>query len=291
LGQDLPGQGGPEISITPTSINENSLMAHNPISTDYIEIAGSQRSQIVEYEVQVGDLLSFIASDYGVSINSIIWANKLRDADSISPGQILKIPPVSGVIHKVVKGDTVGSVAKKYGSEDGKIIEFNSLPQGGDLQIGYEVIVPDGQIKSASAGVAVSSSVARTFSYLPSLGGYFTHPTAGIGYNWRRIHGRNGVDIASTRGTDIFAAADGVVAIADAVGYNGGFGKYIKIIHKGPNGENLETLYAHANQILVNVGDYVQKGQHIAEMGTTGRSTGNHLHFEVHGARNPLLDR
>ena len=123
------------------------------------------------------------------------------------------------------------------------------------------------------------------------MGGYFTHPTAGIGYNWRRIHGRNGVDIASTRGTDIFAAADGVVAIADAVGYNGGFGKYIKIIHKGPNGENLETLYAHANQILVNVGDYVQKGQHIAEMGTTGRSTGNHLHFEVHGARNPLLDR
>ena len=137
MGQDLPGQGGPEISITPTSINENSLMAHNPISTDYIEIAGSQRSQIVEYEVQVGDLLSFIASDYGVSINSIIWANKLRDADSISPGQILKIPPVSGVIHKVVKGDTVGSVAKKYGSEDGKIIEFKNLPHGGDLPIRY----------------------------------------------------------------------------------------------------------------------------------------------------------
>ena len=78
--------------------------------------------------------------------------------------------------------------------------------------------------------------------------------------------------------------ADGSVAIADASGWNGGFGKYIKLIHT--NGT--ETLYAHATKVLVSVGEAVARGQLIANMGTTGRSTGCHLHFEVHGARNPL---
>ena len=283
------GQGGPDTTIIPLPINDNSFLAHNPTSTDYLDTIAAKRNEVVEYEVQVGDLLSFIASDFGVSVNSVIWANKLASADSIRPGQILKIPPVSGVIHKIAKNDTVGSIAKKYGAEASKIIEFNSLPQSGELAVGDEIMVPGGQIKSASTGIATSGS-ARTFSYLPNVNSYFVHPTGGVGYNWRRIHGRNGVDVANPCGTDIFAAADGIVAIADAVGYNGGFGKYIKIIHKGPGGTNLETLYAHASKLLVSVGEYVQRGQHIAEMGTTGRSTGCHLHFEVHGARNPLLD-
>jgi murein DD-endopeptidase MepM/ murein hydrolase activator NlpD len=92
------------------------------------------------------------------------------------------------------------------------------------------------------------------------------------------------VDIANSCGTPIYAAAEGTVAISDAVGYNGGFGKYIKLVH--PNGT--ETLYAHNTKLLVSAGEYDQRGQMIALMGSTGRSTGCHLHFEVHGARNPL---
>lgn len=277
------GQGGQDAEITSAPVvNDNSLMAHSPISTDYVETGGFKRNQITEYTVQAGDLLSFIASDYGVSINSIIWANQLKDADSISPGQTLKIPPVSGVIHQVKKGDTVASIAKKYGAEEAKIVEFNSLPQNGELQIGNEIIIPDGQIKSAYAASATSSSGAKRFGYLPNLGDYFMQPTTG--YNWGRIHGRNGVDMANSCGTPIYAAADGSVAIADGTGYNGGFGKFIKLIH--PNGT--ETLYAHATKLLISVGEYAQRGQMIALIGSTGRSTGCHLHFEVHGARNPL---
>ena len=283
--EDL-GQGGQETSITPLPINENSLLAHSPTSTDYIETSGYQRSQVTEYTVQSGDLLSFIASDYGVSVSSIIWANSLKDSDSLQPGQILKIPPVSGVIHQVKKGDTVALLAKKYGAEEAKILEFNGLPQSGELRVGDEVVVPDGTIKStylaSSTGTSIRTTGAKPFSYLPNLGDYFMPPTSG--YNWGRIHGRNGVDVANSCGTPIYAAAEGSVAIADGVGYNGGFGKFIKLIHA--NGT--ETLYAHATKLLVSAGEYAQRGQMIALIGSTGRSTGCHLHFEVHGARNPL---
>lgn len=280
-----PGQGGQEVMINPSPINDNSFLAHNPTSTDYIEASGFKRNQVAEYTVQNGDLLSFIASDYGVSVSSIIWANNLRDADSIKPGQILKIPPVTGVIHQVKKGDTLASLAKKYGADETKILEFNTLPQNGELEVGDELIIPDGQIKTtviASAPRTGTTSAARPFSYLQDLGDYFMPPTSG--YNWGRIHGRNGIDIANTCGTPIYASAEGTVAISDASGYNGGFGKFIKLVHS--NGT--ESLYAHATKLLVAVGDYAQRGQMIALMGSTGRSTGCHLHFEVHGARNPM---
>ena len=278
-----PGQGGPgSNSIAPSPINENSFLAYNPTDPSYLDLAGFQRSQITEYTIQIGDLLSFIASDYGVSINSIIWANNLRDADSISPGQILKIPPVSGVIHKVVKGDTISSIAKKYRADEARITEFNALPQSGELQVGDELVVPDGQIRSAYVAYPGTPTTAKRFGYLPNLGDYYMQPTTG--YNWGRIHGRNGVDIANSCGTPIFAAAEGSVAVSDGSGWNGGFGKFIKLVHS--NGT--ETLYSHNSKLLVSAEEYVQRGQMIALMGSTGRSTGCHLHFEVHGARNPL---
>lgn len=270
------GQGGPGPDLEPTTIQENSVFAHNPVATDYIEKTAEKRLQVVEYTVQAGDKLSFIALDYGVSIESIMWANNLRSPDSIRPDQVLKIPPVSGVIHTVKKGDTIDSIAKKYGVESHNVIAFNGLPQNGQLQVGDEIIVPDGKIKGT---VAVRTS---PFAHLPSLGDYFLTPTTGR--NWGRIHGRNGVDIANSCGTPIYAAADGNVAISDSVGWNGGFGKFIKLIH--PN--ETETVYAHAIKLLVAIGETVSKGQLIALMGSTGRSTGCHLHFEVHGARNPL---
>jgi murein DD-endopeptidase MepM/ murein hydrolase activator NlpD len=274
------GQGGQENNILPPTIGNNTLVAHSPTNIDYIEETGFQRSRVTEYTVQPGDLLSFIASDFGVSVDSIIWVNDLKDANSLGVGQVLKIPPVTGVVHVVRSGDTIFTIAAKYGGEKDAILEFNGLPLDGHLSIGDEIIVPDGQIKSSA--VAYSDSTRKRFSYLPDLSGYFFEPANG--YNWGRIHGRNGIDIANSCGTPIYAAAEGSVSLADNVGWNGGFGKVIKLVH--PNGT--ETLYAHLSQILIEVGSYVNKGQQLGLMGTTGRSTGCHLHFEVHGARNPL---
>ena len=87
------GQGGPESLLQPSPIQNNSFLAYNPPSEDYLSKAGVSTSQILLYEVQPGDNLSFIASDYGVSVNTVIWANSLKNIDSISPGQVLKIPP------------------------------------------------------------------------------------------------------------------------------------------------------------------------------------------------------
>ena len=291
-----PGRGGQDVGVNPVPINDNSIMANTPTNMDYLDSGSFKKNQVVDYIVQPGDLLSFIASDYGVSMNSIIWANQLKDADNIAPGQTLKIPPVSGVIHKVKEGDTVASIAKKYNADQSKIIDFNGISPGISLEAGEEIIVPDGQMKIIPATMNTNianvagipkfgtstKNVNQRFSYLPDLGDYFMTPTTG--YNWGRIHGRNGVDIANSCGTPEYSAADGTVTIADPSGYNGGFGKYIKINH--PNGT--ETLYSHATKLLVSVGDHVQRGQIISLMGSTGRSTGCHLHFEVHGAKNPL---
>ncbi|MBI2669885.1 MAG: M23 family metallopeptidase [Candidatus Yanofskybacteria bacterium] len=265
---------------TLNTIQDNSIVSHGTILTDIFDEFTDRGSQIATYTVQEGDTLSFIASDYGVSISTIIWANNLRNADAIRPGMDLKIPPVTGVLHKVKKGDTVASISKKYGVKEEEIVSFNSLPLSGDLQIDDEIIVPGGKINTPS--VPFQQSTATRFAYLPTLSGYFMQPATG--YNWGRIHGRNGVDVANSCGTPIYASADGTVAISDASGYNGGFGKYIKLVHT--NGT--ETLYAHASSLLAFVGQSVGRGQKIALMGSTGRSTGCHVHFEVHGARNPL---
>lgn len=107
------------------------------------------------------------------------------------------------------------------------------------------------------------------------------------GKDWGRIHASNGVDVANVCGTPIYAAAAGRIILSDGIGWNGGYGKYIQIQH--PSG--VVTLYAHASQLLVGVGEEVAQGQLIAIMGTTGRSTGCHLHFEVRGASNPLAGK
>lgn len=238
------------------------------------------RNQIIEYTVQPGDNLSQVANDFGISVNSLVWANNLKDSDYLSPGQELKIPPVSGVIHLVKSGDSVQSIARKYSALEEKIIEFNGLPKDGSLRLSQEIIVPDGKIKISGQYVAYNSNV--RFARLPDLGSFFFLPTTG--YNWGRIHGRNGVDVANLCGTPIYAAADGSVIAAAESGWNGGAGKYIKISH----GNEIYTLYAHLSRLLISGGGTVSRGQLIGLMGSTGLATGCHLHFEVHGARNPF---
>lgn len=274
------GNGHATQSSTFSTIQDNSIVSRGTILTDILDEFTDRGAQVATYTVQEGDTLSFIASDFGVSVNTIIWANNLKNVDAIKPGQELKIPPVTGVVHTVKKGDTVSSLAKKYGVEQEKIVSFNFLPQEGDLQVGQEIIVPGGRLATPTTSVA--SSTIKRFANLPNLGDFFMLPT--IGRNWGRIHGRNGVDIANSCGTPIYAAAEGTINLAKNNGWNGGFGKFVRITH--PNGT--ETLYAHASSVLVGIGQYVARGQQIAVMGSTGRSTGCHLHFEVHGARNPL---
>lgn len=131
-------------NLDSSTIQEDSLMAGNASATDLIN--SFKANQVVEYSVQSGDSIGLIASNFGVSINTIIWANNLKNPNSLTLGQVLKIPPVTGVIHTVRNGDTVASIAKKYKADADKVLSFNNLTPDQALETGNELIVPDGAL-------------------------------------------------------------------------------------------------------------------------------------------------
>lgn len=253
----------------------------------------SARTEVVYYDVQVGDVIGAIAERYGVSVVSILWANNLSARSYIRPGDKLKIPPVSGVLHIVKKGDTIGKIARAYQAKEADIIAFNKLQPGGtDIVLGEEIIVPGGVKPTPLAPPPVFRS--NAIANIAAPPGSVEAP-AGSGYLWpagvRRITQyfgwrHTGLDIGGKIGTAIYASRAGVVRTS-ICGWNGGYGCYIVIDHGG----GISTAYGHASQLYVSVGQSISQGQTIAAMGSTGRSTGSHLHFEVrvNGVRrNPL---
>lgn len=255
--------------------------------------SGSTRTQIVFHSVQAGDTIGGIASKYGISIATILWANNLSVYSYIRPGDQLKIPPISGILHTVKKGDTITKIAKLYRADAGKIIKFNKLKEdGSDVVIGESLIIPDG-LKPQP----VYSAASRVYSQLSSISAPppSVAAPAGSGYLWpttvRRITQyfgwrHTGLDIGGPVGTAIYASKSGTITRSQC-GWNGGYGCYIIIDHGG----GMQTLYGHNSRLYAKVGEQVLQGQTIALMGSTGRSTGPHVHFEVriNGRRvNPL---
>jgi murein DD-endopeptidase MepM/ murein hydrolase activator NlpD len=236
------------------------------------------------YEVKKGDSIAMVAKLFGVSKNTIMWANDLK-SEKLSPGDILVILPITGVKHAVKKGDTVASIAKKYKGDVDDIAKYNGIPTDAKLAIGDVVIVPEGEVAVAPTKIVKKAGTSKVLdSYSNSTpSGFFVRPIAG-GRRTQGIHGHNGVDIAASIGTPIVAAAGGQVISAKSSGYNGGYGKMVIISHAG----NVQTVYGHLNSVNVSVGQTVSQGQTIGSVGNTGKSTGPHLHFEVRGAKNPF---
>ncbi|MDO8575496.1 MAG: M23 family metallopeptidase [bacterium] len=268
---------------------DNSLFSEigpSGTSADMAELTSS--GQISVYVVKKGDTLGEIADLFGVSVNTIIWANNMSKGGVVKEGQNLVILPVSGVRHIVKKGDTLKAIVLKYKADMDEVLQFNDLTINSSLKIGDEIIVPDVELVEYSAPVPKGTKIAGTAKYLggsgPSIPGYYIRPVIG-GVKTQGIHGWNGVDIASKIGTPIYASANGVVIVAmNNSGYNKGYGNYVVISHS--NGT--QTLYGHASKVLVTPGQVVAQGDLIALMGSTGKSTGSHLHFEVRGAKNPF---
>ncbi len=241
---------------------------------------GSIRREVTTYIVQNGDTPFDIAVKFGINTDTILWANNLRDGSIIRPGDQLVILPINGVRIKVGAKDTVTSLAKKYSGKTEEIIAFNDLSPEGKLEAGGLIIIPNGEMPSLAPSPKVTAP--KYAQETVPVSNWLVAPATGR--NWGRIHASNGVDVSNVCGTPIYAAAAGKVILSDGIGWNGGYGKYVKILHS--NG--VVTLYAHASRLLVETGTEVIQGQLIALMGTTGRSTGCHLHFEVRGAKNPL---
>lgn len=245
-----------------------------PILTD-AAIEESGRAGIQSYTIEPGDTLSTIAEKFGLLTTTILWENKLQAWSVIQPGTSLRILPTDGVSHVVARGETLEAIAKKLNGDAEEILEFNKLFDADDLEVGDLLIIPGGRPPAVIAPPMVRRAPVRPALSLPSLPGKFLWPSVG-GYRitqyftWRH----RGVDIAVSHGTPVFASEAGTVISS---GWIRGYGYQVTIDH----GNGLKTRYAHNSKLLVVKGQQVARGQTIALVGSTGRSTGPHIHFEV----------
>lgn len=258
------------------------------VATTRLGIGGGEtESRSVEnYAVQGGDTISTIAEQFGVSTKTVLWANGMSEFDFIKPGQTLKIPPVSGVIHQVASGDTLGTISRKYNVSEDSVLEYNKLADASLIAAGNTLVIPGGQppappapvVSTPSRSQAAAPPTRTSDTNIPAASGArgnFIWPTNGHRINQYFSYRHSGADIDGDYSSPIYASARGVVETVQYLRY--GYGYHVIIRH--PDGSR--TLYGHASKIFVKSGQAVAQGQTIAMVGSTGRSTGTHLHFEI----------
>jgi murein DD-endopeptidase MepM/ murein hydrolase activator NlpD len=218
---------------------------------------------ITRHAVAPGECLWNIARKYDVRMETIVAMNDLPSARFLRPGQILEVPDTDGTYVSLKKGDTVSGICKKYEVELTDLVNANPGVDIAGLHIGDKLFIPGSGALSQlfRFGWPVHGRISGRY-------GMRLHPV----YRRRMMH--TGLDIAAPHGTSIRAALQGRVTF---VGWKGGYGKTVVVEH--PNG--YETLYGHCSTILVSRGQIVKKGERIAKVGSTGVSTGPHVHFEV----------
>lgn len=220
------------------------------------------------YTVQKGDSISRIANDHNVSTDTVISFNAIQSAKGLRPGQMLKIPSITGILYTSKEGDTPAGIAERLGISADRIVEANGL-MSEKIAAGRSLFLPDARMPAAQL---------REIS-----GDLFVWPVRGYitsWYGWRRdpFSGRNtfhsAMDIGAPMGTPVRAGMEGRVATAS---YSPITGKYVVINHGG----GWSSLYGHLSVISVQPGEFVSRGERIGLVGNTGYSTGPHLHFSV----------
>jgi murein DD-endopeptidase MepM/ murein hydrolase activator NlpD len=234
------------------------------------------RTDVTMHSVVAGDTLYALAQKYGLRAETLIWANNMeQNPDLLRLGQKLVVLPINGVYHTVVAKDTIESIAKQYKAKPADVIAYkgnNLNPKNPTITVGQKLIVPGGskpipqKLVKIYAGPVPAGASRGT--------GRFVWPTSGrITQGFKPYH--RALDIAGWTGAQVKAADSGYVV--ESGWSNEGYGNYVVIDHR--NG--FQTLYGHLSRIFVNAGESVGKGTLIGLMGSTGRSTGPHLHFEI----------
>jgi len=255
------------------------------------------RLEVITYTVQSGDTIFGIAADFGLSPYTIVWSNMetLQGAPwHIQPGLTLFIPPVDGAYHTVVEGETVEAIAEAYEVEPAALFNmWNSIKPGDALWEGQLLVIPNGTgddfdwepppaVTTAVAGRAIPQATSYNGSVTAAMTGatgYFGLPTGSYAVSgWTFADPRNpghiGLDYRCRLGDYIYASDNGMVIFS---GWSGGYGLLVRVDH----GNGFETRYAHFDSIWVTAGQLVTQGQVLGQCGTTGWSTGPHLHYEI----------
>lgn len=248
------------------------------------EVRAFRGGEITLHVVSEGETLSTIAQRYGLQISTILWENKITEKTPLKPGKELRILPVDGVRHQVQRGESIYTIAKKYGLDGSQaqvIVDypFNEFlnDETFELATGQFLMVPDGvpPVEETITAPKIAQKVILT----PDAGsvsatGSFRWPAAGgITQGYKFYH--KAIDIANRSAGPILASDGGIVVGAgwDASGY----GNRVMVDH----GNGYVTLYGHLSVIQVTEGQKVNRGDVLGQMGSTGRSTGTHLHFEI----------
>ena len=257
----------------------DNLMTIGSAATGRTAAGGDQRAsvspagartkvQYERYQVGAGDTLAGLAGRFGITLDTIISFNDVTGEGDLKPGRELIIPNQSGIRYTVRRGDNVNRIATRYGVSRAALLDVNGA-QGSLITPGQNLLIP-----GAGLSENVRNHVLGQLFVRPARGrvasgyGYRNDPFTGL----RKFH--NGIDIANQRGTPVIAAMSGTVATA---GYNGNYGRYLILRHA----DGYQTLYAHLNKALVAVGERVWQGHPIGEMGNTGYSSEDHLHFSI----------
>lgn len=243
-------------------------------------ISDKPRDKVITYKIEKGDTIGTIARKFNISVDTIRWENGLH-TDNLSIGDELRILPVTGVAHKVQRGETVYSIAKKYDTDPQTIVDFpfNEFANTETFSLvdGQIVIVPDG-IKPDEKPTAPRRSrfIAQGQGVVSSSG--FSWPLPGGSISQYASWYHMALDIAAPLGVPVYAAQTGRVKSVSIGTYDGGYGTNLYITDDA----GTETHYAHLSSISVSVGDNVIAGKTpIGLNGSTGRSTGPHVHFEL----------
>ena len=251
--------------------------------------------KVTAYVVASGDSLWSIASAQNIEVDTIFGSNDLKSPDRLRPGMTLRIPNQDGLFYRIKKGETLDKIAKKYGISISRIGKSNP-GLGSGLKEGTEIFLPGARpeaVEEEPAAKAPSKPAARIGAREPVIRSFsrsYRWPVVGkinSPFGWRRhpvtrrrdFH--TGLDIKAPRGRGIAASKAGKVAYS---GWMGGYGRVLVVDH----GDGFSSLYAHCSSLMVGQGQRVSQGQTVATVGTSGRTTGPHLHFEVRRGQTPV---
>lgn len=260
------------------------VQEEEPESVEAIaELPSSDEDNVLSYfayRVKSGDTISEIASRYNITTDTIISVNNIKSSRSIPIGQYLKIPTMDGILYTVkASGETPETIAKKYSVSADKVAMANSLTENQSLTAGRTVFVAGAKMDRIALleinGDLFKNPLHSSY-YISSRFGWRVSP---FDSSKRTYHG--GIDMACPTGTPIYAASEGTVITA---GWSNVYGNYVIVSHHS----GYKTLYGHMSSILVTKGQYVYTTTKIGKVGSTGQSTGPHLHFTVYKNGNSI---